>query len=120
MESTTKTTQPVKHQFNSNNEITKDPYFIAFLQKNISELRKKRYNRPTPKPGYHYKRDWYDRMSAEGQFDPGFFIKNIESIWLKKSSLSSEVRNIVQFVCEKSLQQTLQRYANEKEAAVVE
>ena len=117
---TTQPTEPaiavepvLAHRFNSIGEIVKDPYFIDYVEQNLSELRKNRNKRPEPKPGYHYKRDWYDRMSSEGHVNSGFFIKNIENIWLKKSSLSSQERHVIQFVCDKSFQQTLIEYSKQ-------
>lgn len=101
------------HRFNSISEIVKDRIFIGYVEENISELRKNRYKRPEPKPGFHYKRDWYDRMSSEGNVNFGFFIKNIENIWLKKSSLSRQERSVIQYVCDKSLQQTLLEYSKQ-------
>ena len=102
-------------RFNSISEIVKDTYFIKKVVENIIELREKRGKRPLPKPGYRYKRDWYDRMISEGHFNSFYFINNIEKIWLKKSSLSSETRHIIQFVCDKSFQQTLEFYAKQSE-----
>lgn len=99
-----------KNRFNSISEIINDPYFISFVNENISKLRKNRINRPEPKQGYMYKRSWYDRMSESGSLNVDFFIKNIESIWNKKSSLSSEIRSVIKFVCDDSLQQTLLKY----------
>jgi hypothetical protein len=102
-------------QFNSISEIINDPYFIEFVYNNVAELRKERINRPGPEPGYHYKRDWFDRMNGYGNVNYRYFIENIESIWLKKSKLSSEIRNIIQYVCDKSFNQMTLEYQKHKE-----
>lgn len=99
-----------KKTFNSTQEIIQDPIFISFVNKNIDELQVTRNKRPACKPGFRYKRDWYDRMRESGQIKIDFFINNIFDIWNKKSTLNSEVRNVIEFVCNKSLQQTIQKY----------
>lgn len=109
---TTQTKDSVTTCFNSISEIIINPYFINFVEGNISNLRLDRIKRPKPKPGFYYKRDWYDRMTSEGILNTKFFIANIENIWLKKSSLSSQIRNVIQFICNKSLEQTLSVYSN--------
>lgn len=94
-------------------EIIKDPYFIEFVKDGISELRKNRNERPEPKQGFRYKRDWYDRMTQYSIFNTDYFIQNIESIWLKKSSLSSEIRHVIQYVCDKALDKTIELYSRQ-------
>ncbi len=86
-------------------EIINDKDFINSVKANVSELFAKRRRRPAPKDGYRYKRDWYDRMNSAGNLNADFFLKNIKAVWMKKSSLSSEIRNIVLFVGDKSLLQ---------------
>ncbi|HUW07838.1 MAG TPA: hypothetical protein VMW01_16450 [Williamwhitmania sp.] len=98
------------HRFNSVGEIISDPIFIGMVEQKVKELKTGRLSRPAPKPGFYYKRDWYDRMQDEGNVTSTFFLTNIESIWAKKSSLSSEVRSIVQQVCERALRETLLAY----------
>jgi len=101
-------------KFNSSDEIIKDPHFIDFVSKNINELRTQRIKRPEPKPGFYYKRDWYDRMIESGNMKSSYFIKNIEDIWSKKSTLSSEIRGVILYVCNKSFHETLVLYAKNK------
>lgn len=91
-------------------EIISDDFFIESVKQNIGELIKSRRNRPEPKQGFRYKRDWYDRMREDGQLNSQFFISNIADIWTKQSSLSSQVRTAIQLVCDKSLHQTLSKY----------
>jgi len=96
-----------KNPFNSIDDIINDSVFTDMLRKNINELKKSRENRPEPKKGFKYKRDWYDRMKKDNNFNFDYFIKNIPFIWVKKSLLSSEMRNVIKFVCDKSLNETL-------------
>jgi hypothetical protein len=103
----------LSYHFKSISEIVNDHIFMGFVQTSVSELIKNRYNRPAAPKGKKYKRDWYDRMSEQGNVNYVFFIKNIENIWLKKSSLSSQERYIIQYVCDKCLTQTLLEYANQ-------
>jgi hypothetical protein len=97
----------MENKVQSISELIKNTDFILSVDKQISELRTKRYNRPRPKDGYHYTRDGFDRMNDSQQFNKEFFLKNIEDIWNKKSSLSSEIRGVVQYVCDKALAETL-------------
>lgn len=106
------TTEP---RFKNVQEVLSDPYFIGFVYKGINELRIKRAKRPKPPPGFHYKRDWYDRMVDERVLSGTFFIDNIESIWEKRSPLSSEVRNVIRYVCDKALYQAIAKYEQEKQ-----
>ena len=103
-------TEPTGKVFNSINEIITDEYFFDFAKKNLYEVLKKRRDRPSPPQGMHYKRDWYDRMSDAGNLNITFFLTHIESIWLKKSNLNSEFRNIIQFVCDNAYIQTVSAY----------
>jgi hypothetical protein len=102
-------------EFATIGELVKDPVFISEVDKKLNELRKKRYNRPASELGFHYKRDWYNRMGDAGQLSTKFFLANIEDIWNKRSKLSSEVRSIIQYVCESALIQTHEHYGQIKE-----
>lgn len=95
-------------------EILEDQYFKQILQKNITELRLKRNTRPSPPAGSYYKKDWFDRMESQGTFSEKYFLSNIWAIWNKTSSLNSETRNVILFVCNKALQETYLKYAQEK------
>lgn len=99
------------HRFNSVDEIISDPVFNQSVIKIISDFKNKRKERPEPKPGTRYIRDWIDRMDANEMVNYSFFISNIKDVWLKKSKLNSEFRRIIKFVCDKALQQTLVHYA---------
>lgn len=96
-------------------ELVKDPQFVKFVTEGIAELRRKRHNRPDPKPGFRYVRDWYDRMSEAGQMHISFFIDNIEDIWNKRSNLSSEVRSIIKQVCDVAFYKTMKYYESLEE-----
>ncbi len=84
-------------------EIINDKDFVSRVKANVSELITKRRSRPMPKEGYRYKRDWYDRMNSAGNLNADFFLKNIKAAWMKNSNLSSEIRDIVLFIGDRSL-----------------
>jgi hypothetical protein len=96
--------------FETIDEIVNDPYFIFFVAQNIAELKEKRWKREQPKPGFHYKRDWYNRMIDEGNLNTDFFIRNAKGVLNKTSGLSSNIRSVIQHVCIKSFQQTEKKY----------
>ena len=96
------------------NEIIKDSHFIDFVRTGIKNIQISRIERPAPKPGFYYKKDWYDRMSDANQLNTEFFITNIENIWLKKSKLNAETRYIIKYVCDKSLQHMVLFYDKQK------
>lgn len=102
------------HKFNSVSEILNDPYFISQVGKNIEELIKNRVTRPQSRIGYHYIRDWYDRLCDAEGLNSQFFIENIEKVWNKTSSLSSEIRNVIKYICDRSFQETLIYYSEQK------
>lgn len=97
-------------QFNSIDEITEDQIFILKVNKVIQDLRSERLKRPDPKPGYRYKRDWYDRMTDARQLNQQFIIDNMKLILTKKSDLPSEIRDIIKYIIDKSLQLTISWY----------
>lgn len=100
----------MEKSFESIAELVKDPYFVQKVTDAIEEMIKARLIRPEPKKGYRYIRNWYDRMRSNDQLYAPFFIGNIEAIWNKRSSLSSEVRQIVQEVCDHALYATHEYY----------
>jgi len=101
-------------QFNTISDIINDEFFQSSLKKNISKLKEDRGKRPTPKLGYYYKRDWFDRMHEGRMLNFDFFKKNIESIWNKKSDLSSQIRNVIEDTCNKSVIDMLETYKLDK------
>lgn len=100
-------------------DVIKDSYFIKFVDENIDKLRDERLKRPSPKPGFYYKRDWYDRMVEERMLNTKFFINNITVIWMKKSSLPSVLREPIKYVCDIAYQQMLIKYTEEINALEV-
>lgn len=88
-------------------EIIKDPIFIKQVEINFKALVNQRKNRPEAPVGKRYIRNWYDRMSSEGLLHKETFINNISDIWQKKSQLSSEIRSVIKFVCDRALFETL-------------
>ena len=101
----------VSTRFNTISDIISDKVFIKNVESEILKLRSHRNQRPEPKAGFRYKRDWYDQMTDAGNFNSDYFIKNIESIWLKKSSITSNTRNVIQEICSVSYHNTMIHYA---------
>lgn len=92
------------------NEIIEDTLFHEKVKRFLRNATETRLSRPEPKPGFRYKRDWYDRMLEKKELNATFFIKNIGAIWIKESKLNSESRNIILYVCN----QALEAYLNQK------
>lgn len=91
--------------FKTVDEVVGDLVFVESIRQQINTFVANRIARPEPLPGYHYKRDWYDRYSAD--FNLKYFLENIRPIWGKTSPLSSEWRNIILFICDKALKQAI-------------
>ncbi len=108
-------TEKGEYRFETISEIIQNNKFFDFVEINLKEFINERQNRPSPKQGYYYKRDWFDRMESDNKLKTKFFVENIENIWLKKSTLSSEYRLVIKVVCEKALQQTLDFYSSKEE-----
>lgn len=99
-------------EFATIGDLIKDPEFIRFVDLGINDLRTQRLTRPEPKPGYYYKRGWYERMTEAGAFNRDFFLKHIEVIWTdrRRSPLSSEFRRVIKEVCDIAVYKTHEYY----------
>jgi hypothetical protein len=86
-------------------EVVKDKRFRSLVAKGIEELLDKRSLRPLPPKGYRYKRDVYDHMKSEDMLSTEFFLDNILDIWDRKSSISSQPRGVIEYICTNALQQ---------------
>ncbi len=106
-------------EFASITEFIENPIFVNAVQEQLSKLIKERVTRPEPPKGYHYTRDWYDRMNAENQLNAAFFLKEIEAVWNKKSNLSSTIRQIIQYVGDLAFAQTSEFYSKLQEEEVI-
>lgn len=84
-----------------------DPQFKESIQAKLDELTHNRRQRPEPPVGQRYKRDWYDRMNSEGTLHSQFFLENVISVWSQTSNLSSNVRAVVEYVCNNALNHLL-------------
>lgn len=93
--------------------IIKDNYFIQFVKEEMQTLRNQRNSRSVCKPGFKYKRDWYDRMTDENIFTSDYFISQIEAIWQRKSNLGSVYRNIILHVCNEAYTRMMIKYQEE-------
>ena len=99
--------------------VTDDPVFIDFVKQNIREVIDARASRPKPKEGFHYRRDWYDRLDDMDGVNSEFLLSNINAVWLKESNLSSEIRAVLLEVCNRAVGQTLEYYHSQPEMKIV-
>ncbi len=90
--------------------LIKDANFISSVEKRITDLETARFLRPMPRPGRVYIRDWYDRMEEQGLLNASFFINNYLQIKAKKSSLSSQFRQVIELICDQCAKETLENY----------
>ena len=86
-------------------EILESKLFEQNVKKELSNLIKQRLQRPALKPGFKYKRDWYDRL--EGQLNKKFIIDNYKLVLLKVSDLPTETRRVVNLVGLRALDATI-------------
>lgn len=112
-----KLVEKLNKRFSTIDKIIKDEVFINNVQDEINGLIIQRNKRPKPKQGFKYVRDWYDRMDEAGELNKQFFLANIEDIWLKKSRIRSETRNVIRIICDKAFLNTWNYYV-EKEKTV--
>lgn len=89
-------------------DILTNTIFRKAVEKAVDEIRENRLKREAPKPGFYYKRDWYDRIVELGGMNADFFITNAGAVWEKKSNLPSNIRSVIQFVAEQALRETIQ------------
>lgn len=101
-------TETKQQHFKTIGDVIDHPLFQDYVQRIIYDLVKQRLNRPDPKPGYRYKRDWYDRMYEKEMLSQNYFIEQIGLIWTRQSSLSSEIRNVIETVCTQAYHKTLE------------
>lgn len=92
-------------------DIIEDAKFIETVGKSIEAIKKDRRNRPEPKPGYRYRRDAIDTLQDQGNFNRDFFILNIPDVWVKRSSLNSKTRQVIEYVCNMALFHTKEYYS---------
>jgi len=102
-------------EFKTQDDIINDPHFKESIIKILHELRSTRHNRPSPPKGRYYKRDWYDRIIDAGRMDHYYFIKHIKDIWNKTSTINSETRGVIQYVCDKALRETFIEYSKQEQ-----
>ena len=98
-------------------EIIKDAYFFQYIDKSIASIKKNRNNRKPAGEGRRYKRDWYDRLYEADQLNAQYFIEQIPAIWNRRSLLGSNIRSIIEEVCNDALYATVKLLKQkEKEA----
>ena len=84
-------------------QIIEDSTFRRLLDKEIQNVFEERENRPNPPKGYRFKRDWYDRLDSERSNLRDLVYKNLNDVWIKKSSLSREFRSLVSYIGDQAL-----------------
>jgi hypothetical protein len=104
--------EEVSARFKTVSDILSDTVFIENLESEILKIRKRRLDRPEPRAGFRYRRDWYDQLDGEGNFNRAYILANIESIWLKKSSIPSNQRYAIEAICVTAYKNTLLHYTN--------
>lgn len=107
----------VTGRLNTVGDVLADKVFQRKVADEIYELRKKRNERPDAKPGFRYRRDWYDQMTDAGTFNREYFLENIANIWAKKSSITSNTRRVIEYVCNNALRKTMEHYERIDSAA---
>lgn len=91
-------------------EMVIDPIYREKLKTIIFDIVRERICRPQAKAGFHYVRDWYDRMKENGQLNVNFIADNIPTIEQKKSNLPSQIRNVITAVHNSAAEQTIFHY----------
>ncbi len=90
-------------------EIVKDVYFQSRVKITWEKIFIERINRPAPKPGYSYRRDWFDIIPSN-RLNVKYFLDNILDIWYKRSSLNSQTRMVIKYVCDIAYLETREYY----------
>lgn len=96
--------------FNSIDEVVNDTFFVARVKYHLSEVLKQRHARPAAPIGYHYKKDGLDMLVNESNANYVYFINNFPDIYAKVSNISSARRDVISFVCNNAVAETLDHY----------
>jgi len=98
-------------RFKNFSELVNDEFFIEIMKTHADKLLRDRRNRNPPPKGFRYRRDWYDTMKTQiGHLNSTFFLENILDIWHKSSNLSSKTRSVIEYVGNKSMNDTIKHY----------
>jgi hypothetical protein len=95
-------------------DVVADDLFKEYVKNNLEAYLKPRLSRPAPGEGLKYRRDWYDRIGPE-TLTPEFFIAHISDVWNMKSNLHRELREIILYICNNALKQTLIDYQTQNQ-----
>lgn len=107
-------------ELKSISETLNDPFFRAFVGKNIEDLVERKLLRPEPKKGERYKRDWLDRMDTQEGLNTQFFFTNLQAVWEGTSELNYETRAVIDEICTKAFHRTKAIYSSEKTEVKIE
>lgn len=102
-------------EFDDTRRVIDDPIFIRIVGELIDSTCEARGKRTRPKEGLHYRRDWFDTILDIGGMNKDFFLSHINDIWLKKSTLNSEIRGVILEVCNHAVVRTMQEYHSQSE-----
>jgi len=96
--------------FNSIEEMVKDNYFVDRVKYYLDEILRQRFLREDAPAGYRYKKDGLDLLIQDELATSKYFINNYPNIYNKISSITSARRNVIEFVCGKAVNDTLNNY----------
>lgn len=105
---TTKKTLPATHS-----EMINDEHFIRFMKEQFNKLEELYRSRPEPKPGFKYRRTAVDILDEQGNLEFEFFLNNTLAIWEKRSTLSSNIRALIDHIGVLALFNTIDFYRKE-------
>ena len=94
-------------------DLVNHPLFKERLDHHLNALRTARLNRPEPKPGFYYPRDWYDRMVEKSLFNITAMMEQIPLVWQKKDKLNHEFRSIIREIAAMVASDVFQAHAAE-------
>jgi len=95
-------------------EVVSSPLYINLVQNELRRIIMLRANRKVAPVGFHYKRDWYDKMISEKVLNAEFFLKHILGIWERTSNINAGFRAIIRVVCDKALMQYVEQTQEKK------
>lgn len=96
--------------FNSIDEVVNDTLFVARVKYHLEKVLVERVGRKDPPAGYHYKKDGLDMLMNEDNANHVYFINNFPDIYAKVSNISSARRDVISFVCNNAVAETLDHY----------
>lgn len=100
-----------KKEFKTLSEVIQDERFEGFLKASLGKLK----NRKNPPAGKRYKRGPINTLREKGLFNTESFVKEFETVLLKKSNLPSSARSLMSEIMSNAVQSTIHSYLETKE-----